>query len=201
MNPISDTAWYCAGVRMLDAESNDPVCGDNYAKYFMDEHGMEILDRFKSHKQHNTATLVRHKIIDDLVNNQLSLHPETTIILIGAGFDTRAFRFDGGLWVEIDEPAIIQYKNTRLPTKDCKNILTRIEHDFSNSSLEQILNKYEASPDLFIIIEGVLRYLDRKEIDELVQVLKNSFNRHILICDLMDQRFYQEFAPGTFLTV
>ena len=32
MKPISLTAFYCCGVRMRDAESDKPVCGDVYAK-------------------------------------------------------------------------------------------------------------------------------------------------------------------------
>jgi len=31
MKPISKTAFYCCGVRMQDAESSNPICGDVYA--------------------------------------------------------------------------------------------------------------------------------------------------------------------------
>jgi hypothetical protein len=33
MKPISQTAFYCCGVRMQDAESEKPVCGDVFARY------------------------------------------------------------------------------------------------------------------------------------------------------------------------
>ena len=49
MKPISKTAFYCCGVRMQDAERQKPVCGDNYAKVFMNAcmraYG-RLLDRF-----------------------------------------------------------------------------------------------------------------------------------------------------------
>jgi len=43
-NSVSKTAYYCCGVRLQDAESSNPVCGDNYAKLFMDSTGKEIHD-------------------------------------------------------------------------------------------------------------------------------------------------------------
>jgi len=37
MKPISNTAFYCCGIRMRDAGSQHPVCGDQFAKVFMNE--------------------------------------------------------------------------------------------------------------------------------------------------------------------
>ena len=47
MKPISRTAFYCCGVRMQDAEASAPVCGDAYAKVFMNEDGLRIQEAFK----------------------------------------------------------------------------------------------------------------------------------------------------------
>lgn len=37
MKPVSKTAFFCRGARMLDTDSDPSVCGDNYAKKFMDK--------------------------------------------------------------------------------------------------------------------------------------------------------------------
>ncbi len=197
MNPISDTAYYCAGLRMQDAESDSPICGDNYAKYFINDHGMEVLDRFQGIETHRIGNLARHKIIDDLINDELSRHPDLTAILIGAGFDTRSFRLDGGTWVEIDEPAIIDYKNSCLPAADCKNPLVRIPHRFSGDSLEQSLGPYKHGRHIVIIIEGVFRYLDKKDINDLFPALQGIFSKYKLICDLMSHAFNEIYADAT----
>jgi O-methyltransferase involved in polyketide biosynthesis len=47
MNPVSDTAYYCRGVRMQDAQRAYSLCSDEFAKVFMDERGLKIFDRFK----------------------------------------------------------------------------------------------------------------------------------------------------------
>jgi O-methyltransferase involved in polyketide biosynthesis len=182
---------------MLDAKSDKVICGDNYARYFTNVKCMDVLERFAEFEHHKIANLFRHKIIDDMVNNELSKNMNARIILIGAGFDTRAFRFDGGTWFEIDEPEIIEYKNTRLPAFNCKNTLTRISHVFSKQQLEQTLRSCNGSSKVIIVIEGVLRYLDRGETETLILDLKKAFPMHGLICDLMSREFYEEYGCAT----
>lgn len=100
---------------MQDAENEKSVCRDVYAKDFMDARGLDILAAFKAEKNPNAGNVARHRIIDDIVRAELLNRPELQIILIGAGFDSRAYRLDGGSWIELDEPQIIAYKNERLP--------------------------------------------------------------------------------------
>jgi len=35
VKPISNTAFYCCGIRMRDAETPHPICGDRFAKLLM----------------------------------------------------------------------------------------------------------------------------------------------------------------------
>jgi len=135
MKPISKTAVYCCGVRMQDAERDKPVCGDTYAKVFMNEQGLQILEAFKDETRANTSNVGRHRIIDDLLRQELGANPNLTVVIIGAGFDTRAFRLNGGTWVELDEPQVIAYKDERLPASSSDNELHRISIDFATDSL------------------------------------------------------------------
>ena len=96
MKPVSKTAFFCCGARMLDADSDRPVCGDNYAKILMDKEAFEVFDKFRPFKNAIISNATRHRIIDDLIKSELKKEPETKIFIIGAGFDTRAYRMDGG---------------------------------------------------------------------------------------------------------
>ena len=62
MKPISRTAFYCCGVRMRDAERSNPVCDDVYAKAFMNEDGLRILEAFKDETNPNASNVARHRI-------------------------------------------------------------------------------------------------------------------------------------------
>src|SRR4051794_1024928 len=131
MKPISKTAFYCCGVRMQDAERAQPVCGDTFAKTFMNEAGLQILEAFKDEVRPNISNVGRHRMIDDLLRDELAANPDLTVVIIGAGFDTRAFRLPAGSWVELDEPPVITYKDERLPAGSSKNELQRISIDFA----------------------------------------------------------------------
>ena len=135
MNPISNTAYYCCGVRMEDSGRNHSVCNDNYAERFMDDRGRQIFEPFKSEKMPNLPNITRCRLIDDYLSAELSRNNQLNIFTIGAGFDTRPYRLAGGNWIEIDEPQIISYKNERLPVEECPNPLRRISIDFGNESL------------------------------------------------------------------
>jgi len=194
MKPISKTAFYCCGVRMQDAERAKPVCGDTYAKVFMNEQGLQILETFKDETRPNTSNVARHRLIDDLLREELSANPNLTVVIIGAGFDTRAFRLKGGTWIELDEPQVITYKEERLPAANSDNELQRISIDFATESLEQKLAPYSGRSPVTVVIEGVLGYLDEAAIAKLLETLNHLFPRHRLICDLMTKEFFEKNA-------
>lgn len=194
MKPISNTAFYCCGVRMQDAEKSNSVCQDIYAKNFMDERGLDIFSAFTSEKNPNAGNVARHRIIDNIVRDELLQSPDTTIILIGAGFDSRAYRLNSGNWIELDEPQIIAYKNECLPIEQCKNKLQRIAIDFEIESLADKLQPFASNQPVVIILEGVLIYLPEDVIAQTLKILNDLFPKHTLICDLMTDKFYQKYS-------
>ncbi|MEP6901959.1 MAG: SAM-dependent methyltransferase [Actinomycetota bacterium] len=194
MKPISKTAFYCCGVRMQDAERSDPVCGDIYAKAFMNEDGLRIFEAFKDETSPNASNVARHRIIDDLLRQELLASPDLCVVMIGAGFDSRAFRLKGGTWVELDEPQVIAYKNERLPAANCENELHRIPVDFSTDSLEEKLSSFSSRSPVVVVIEGVFVYLNEEEIIKLLQILCRLFPRHKLIGDLTSRKFFEKYS-------
>ena len=179
---------------MQDAEASKPVCGDGYAKMFMNEDGLRIHEAFKDEIRPNASNVARHRIIDDFLRQELGANPRLQIILIGAGFDSRAYRLNGGKWIELDEPQIITYKNKRLSTADCKNDLQRVPIDFSNDPLEQKLSPFSCHDPVAVVIEGVFMYLEQDAIRHLLHTLRRLFAKHKLICDLMSRKFFEKYS-------
>lgn len=194
MKPISQTAFYCAGVRMRDAELEKPVCGDVYARAFMNEDGLKILEKFNDETWPNSSNVARHRIIDDLLREELAANPKLCVVIIGAGFDSRAYRLNGGTWVELDEPQVIAYKNERLPVAKATNELQRIAIDFATDSLEEKLSSFAGGRPLVVVIEGVFMYLEQETIRQLLQTLHRLFPQHKLICDLMNRSFFEKYG-------
>lgn len=194
MKPISKTAFYCCGVRMQDAASLNPVCGDIYAETFMNEDGLRVLEAFKDETSPNATNVVRHRIIDDFLRRELLADSGLCVVTIGAGFDSRPYRLQGGTWVELDELQVIAYKNERLPVAGCENALHRIPIDFAADSLEEKLSSFAGQSPVVVVIEGVFVYLDEEEISQLLQKLRRLFPQHKLICDLVSRDFFEKYS-------
>jgi len=193
-NPISRTAYYTLGIRAADAARRRPICGDTYAQLFLDEDAAKVWEEFKSQKDSNDSVAARHRIIDELVREELVRDPGLRIVIIGAGFDTRAFRIGGGRWLEVDEPAIIEVKEEKLPAAQARGDLVRVPIEFAHESLEGKLAPYASVERTVIIVEGVFMYLTLEQREALVATLKKIFPRHMMICDLMRRRFFEKFS-------
>ncbi len=188
MQPLTQTAYLCCGARAADARSAAPLCGDHLAERFMDANGRAIYARFKGLRAQNSGIVARHRIIDDLLKARLRATPDLCVILLGAGFDTRAFRFDGGHWIELDAPALMERKEKILPSADCPNPLTRVAIDFSVDDLGAKLSPWKGKPSI-VVMEGVSMYLEEADWQSTLHALKAALPGHALICDLMTRHF------------
>jgi methyltransferase (TIGR00027 family) len=193
-NAISKTAYYTLGVRVADAASARPLCGDSYASRFVDEEARRVWEHFKGFKNPNASNAARHRIIDELVQAELSQQRQARVVVIGAGFDTRAYRLDGGRWLEVDEPAIISRKDALLPAPSAKNPLERIAMEFATDSLLTRLAPYRDTQRTHVIVEGVFMYLTHAQRRELLGALRELFPHHALYCDLMKRFFWKTYS-------
>lgn len=171
-----------------------PVCNDRYAVRFMDKKGRDIFEPFLSEKMPNISNITRCRLIDDYLKLELDKKNDLNIITIGAGFDSRPYRLAGGIWVEIDEPQIINSKNEKLPLGECPNPLTRITIDFANETLASKLEKVDRIHPTIFVIEGVFMYLGAEAIESTISTIQKMFPKHVLYCDLMSKNFFEKFA-------
>jgi methyltransferase (TIGR00027 family) len=194
MKPISNMAFYCCGVRANDAECANPVCGDGYAKWFMDDCAQRICDKFKDETFSGVSIIVRHRTIDDVLRKMLRLTPDLGVVIIGSGFDSRPYRLIGGAWFELDEPDVITYKNERLPISECSNPLRRIPIDFLADPLEDSLTRIDHMGPIIFLLEGIFIYLAESEIKSLLDLLRRLFPQHQLICDLVNRQMVETYG-------
>lgn len=196
MDPIAQTAYYCCGVRAADARSARPVCGDELAHRFMDAQGAAVFRRFARFKAPNVTNAMRHRIIDDALRDRFRVDPHTPVLLLGAGFDTRAFRLGGGRWLEIDQPGVIARKEACLPAATSPQPLMRLAMDFATESLSVKLAPWRGTTGAVVVLEGVSMYLNGAQLQRMTAVLRELLPGHTLICDLMDGRFARLFSRG-----
>jgi len=107
-----DTASWIAATRERESIKQTPLFVDHYARYFTSEEGNAILrNSERASAGENKAILVRIKYFDDFVEDRISEFSQ--IVLIGCGYDMRAFRFQfrqGATLFEIDRKEILNRK-------------------------------------------------------------------------------------------
>ena len=194
MDPIAQTAWYCCGARAQDARSPRPVCGDTLAERFMDAEAQAVFDRFPGLREANVSTSMRHRIIDDALRERLRQCPDQRVLLLGAGFDTRAFRLQGGQWLELDQPAVMALKEQKLPAAQSPNPLQRIPIDFATETLADKLAPWAGERDVVVVMEGVSMYLQPAQWQQTAQALRQWLPGHLLLCDLIDATFTRRYG-------
>lgn len=193
-NPVSKTAYYCAGTRMLDARRADSLLHDHYAERFMGDEGKAVFEAFRHLAVPIGVHQVRCYLIDELVRERFAVDPETLVVLVGAGFDSRAFRLKGGRWLEIDERSVIERKDAVAPAEQAPNPLTRVSIDFARESLGAKLAPFATGSPVVVICEGVTMYLEPAQVDSLAATLTSAFPRHWLSADVMTRAFAARFA-------
>jgi methyltransferase (TIGR00027 family) len=192
--PVARTAFYCCILRADDARSSTPVCGDSFAERFIDDDVRRDLAPLLGLGAPAASNVARHRIIDDLIREQLASDPNRRVILIGAGFDTRACRIKGGRWFELDDPPLLAFKEQRLPVAEALNPLTRIPVVFDADPPERYLAPLAGDDQALVIVEGVSMYLSDSAIATLATTLAKALPRATLVCDLMSPAFARTFS-------
>jgi methyltransferase (TIGR00027 family) len=164
----------------------------------MDDERWREFEPFREFKGPNIGNATRHRIIDDLLRERLAASPNLQVIIIGAGFDTRAFRLKGGRWIEVDEPQVFAWKEPRLPAAGSPNPLTRVPIDFETERLGDRLRPFADQGPVVVIVEGVLFYLGEPRIRELLRTVREAFPRGEILCDVMTLEFFTKFGKTIF---
>lgn len=146
--------------------------------------------------------LARTRYIDDFLHDALSKGLEQLVIL-GAGYDSRAYRFDGlenkVIVFEVDHPATQDVKKEKLKElfNDLPGHVKYVPVNFQEENLQSCLfqNGYDSGLRTLFIWEGVTMYIDSEAVDQtLLFISKNSGTGSSVIFDYT----YPEVINGTY---
>jgi O-methyltransferase involved in polyketide biosynthesis len=133
---------------------------------------------------------LRAKKYDLYAKNFLEKHPAGTVINIGCGLDTRAFRIDNGQcqFFDLDLPEMIQLKRKLLKEKENEryHMLGQSVLDFT--WMEPIA---QLTRPTLVLAEGIFMYLPEKAVRELVLELQQRFPDCELVCELTNRTWVE----------
>jgi methyltransferase (TIGR00027 family) len=169
---ISDTALWVAVYRARESERPDALFHDPLARRLAGERGEAIAKSMPYVERHATWTYTARTLrVDQIIAGQIEAGADT-VINLAAGLDARPYRMDlppSLQWIEVDLPAMIDYKEEILHEEKPRCSLDRIRLDLADVSARRALFREVGAKAkrVLVVTEGLLIYLSREEVLDL----------------------------------
>ena len=147
--------------------------------------------------------IIRTRFIEERLE-QAVRDGASQVVILGAGFDTRAYRLrellkDGRVF-EVDQPATQEYKKRRVREAgiEVPANLTYVAIDFRHDNLGEVLAAagYDSSEKTFFIWEGVTMYLPEAVVEETLRWVAAQAPGSIIIFDFVGAMIVQFMATA-----
>ena len=172
---ISDTARWVAVYRARETERTDAVFRDPFARRLAGERGEQIAASMSFAEKNSWPFVARTWLIDQVISSQVKLGTDM-VVNLAAGLDARPYRMNlpGSLrWIEVDLPEILAYKEDvlRNETPVCQVERVRLDLSDVHGRRELFSELGRRANRALVVSEGLLVYLDEKEVMSLGQDL------------------------------
>jgi O-methyltransferase involved in polyketide biosynthesis len=165
------------------AQPDNPLLFDPMAQ--------EILNRVdydfaRLHVPYKTVVLVcqRAKKLDAVTRDFLAGHPDSVVLQLGCGLDSRFWRVDDGrvTWYDLDMPPVIELRQQFFTETERYHMLAA-----SVTDLEWMDMVIAEERPVLVVAEGLLMYLDEADVPRLVLRLHETFPGCRLIADVFSR--------------
>ena len=189
MRSISDTALWAAVFRGWESRRPDALFRDPYAERLAGDRGVRIARELKFATRHTWSWIARTHIVDQIIQAQIAAGADM-VINLAAGLDTRPYRMSlpaSLSWIEIDLPAILDYKMEHLAAEEPACSLERIALDLSDSGARRVTfaELGRRTNQALILSEGLMVYFSREQAAALAEDLARPSSFKSWILDLV----------------
>ena len=171
---IPFTARLMAYYRTKEYKNNNPLITDPFAERLAGDMS-SFLNKHKLYTEMDYPLVRSYYIEENLLRPWCNMNAKSQIVLLGAGLDTRAYRFEPlqpntHTIFEIDFPLVIQYKEEILKDEQPLCGLNRLSADLSKLEWISALIQSGFSNGIptFWILEGLVYYMDQEVVASLL---------------------------------
>ena len=195
--PASRTAEYVALYRALETTESrrEPLFRDPYASLFLtgsrarwfalaSMRGMRgMIERYGDFRAPGarSSSIASTRFIDDVVRDEVLVRGIRQIVILGAGYDSRAHRIPellkkGVAVFEVDTPELQAEKKSRLKGLPNLHPVEYVPADLESDHLPTLLADagWEADHRSIVIWEGVTAYLDDKSVGATLDMVSST---------------------------
>ena len=172
---VSDTALWMAYYRAQETERPDALFRDPLARKLAGERGAQVVRELRRGEAMSAPLIARTVAIDEMIERSIAEGCDV-VLNLACGLDTRPFRLPlpaALRWIEADLPDLLAYKEQQVQGEQPRCQLCHIAADLADPSARQKLlaDAAAAGTKVVVITEGLLGYLDPKEVESLARDL------------------------------
>ena len=160
--------------RAAESERPDALFHDPYARGLAGERGQAIVDALPFGQSMGWSMVVRTAVLDELILRCVK-QGARTVVNLGAGLDTRAFRLDLPptlRWLDVDLPDVVAYRRAHLATAVARCRHLHVEADLRLADeRRRVFSEAGREGPVVVVTEGLLIYLADEQVAELATQL------------------------------
>ncbi|MBN1691410.1 MAG: class I SAM-dependent methyltransferase [Dehalococcoidia bacterium] len=204
INDVSSTMLLTLYCHARESRSADPIIDDPRAVEITAALNRQLAgsaDRMyrdladgKLNKKLITFITLRARQFDRYTQDFLSSRPDGSVVNLGCGLDTRFWRVDNGSarFYDLDLPGVIKIKRKLMSETDRYRMIASSVLDFRWMDL---LKQHGSSPCLFLA-EGLLMYLEKDSVRDLLLKLQTEFPGSELVCEVVHESVVNGWLKG-----
>lgn len=170
--------------RALDSRTRNPILDDHTAADTVDRIDYDFT-RAKIGPSAAAGVAIRASWLDGWTREFLAAHPESTVLHLGCGLDTRVYRLDPPAsvrWYDIDYPETVELRERLYPARDGYRMIGASVTD------EAWLSQIPDDRPTVMVAEGLTMYLVKPEGQRLFRRIVDTFPSGQLIFDAYSDR-------------
>jgi methyltransferase (TIGR00027 family) len=179
---------WVAVYRGVESDRQDALFCDPYARSMAGERGQAIVETLPLGQSMGWSIVVRTAVMDAIILRCID-RGARTVLNLGAGLDTRAFRLKLPpmlRWLDVDLPAVTAYRRECLGPEVAACRHAHVEADLSLAAdRHKVIRDAGSNGPLLVITEGLLVYLAPGQVNELATQLRGEANTRWWVTDLI----------------
>ncbi|MCP4021063.1 MAG: class I SAM-dependent methyltransferase, partial [Desulfobacteraceae bacterium] len=184
---LAETLLYPLYMRYRESRKKDGLLIDNKYSAIIKKLDMDFSEFEKVPINEQLGIVCRTLLFDRLTRKFITRYPETVVVNLGAGLDSRFLQMDNGQlqWFDIDLPPVISLR------KQCFKETERNQFIAASVLEEDWLEAIPQKENTLFIAEGLLVYFGRSEVKDLLTRISQKFPKSNMLLDIYSKYYVQ----------
>ncbi|MFG2905444.1 class I SAM-dependent methyltransferase [Kitasatospora sp. NPDC048286] len=192
LGQVPETALWTLWHRAVEARRPDTVLPDPVAVELVERIDYPFAARFGENALVSQLQALRADCFDREVADFLIRCPRGTVVGLGDGLETQAWRVDNGRasWLSVDLPEVAELRRRLLPPDERHRIVA------SSATDPGWMDEVDPANGVLISAEGLLMYLRPQEVRALIAACAERFPGAAMVLDAVPRWFSRRAVEG-----